>query len=91
LYKHSHMQTTIQKWGNSLAVRIPGTYVKEVGLKEGLPVSFVVENGTLIIKPVEKKYFLKDVLVKINVNNLHCEVQTGEPTGNEQLLIFSGR
>jgi len=77
------MQTTIQKWGNSLAVRIPGTYIKEVGLSDGLPVSLIVENGTLIIKPVEKKYFLKELLDKINVNNLHCEVQTGEPKGNE--------
>ncbi len=77
------MQTTIQKWGNSLAVRIPGTYIKEVGLSDGLPISLIVENGTLIIKPVEKKYFLKELLDKINVYNLHSEVQTGEPKGNE--------
>ncbi len=83
MYKHRLMQTTIQKWGNSLAVRIPGVYIKEVGLKDGLPISLIVENGTLIIKPVKKNYSLKDLLDRINENNLHGEVQTGEATGNE--------
>ena len=77
------MQTTIQKWGNSLAVRIPGAYVKEAGLSDGLPVSMVMEDGILMIMPAKKKYLLNDLLGKIDAENLHCEIQSGEPIGNE--------
>jgi antitoxin MazE len=77
------MQTTIQKWGNSLAVRIPGAYVKEAGLSDGLPVSMVMEDGILMIMPAKKKYLLNDLLGKIDAENLHGEIQSGEPIGNE--------
>ena len=77
------MQTTIQKWGNSLAVRIPGAYVKEAGLADGLPVSMVMEDGILMIMPAKKKYLLNDLLGKIDAENLHSEIQSGEPIGNE--------
>ena len=77
------MQTTIQKWGNSLAVRIPGTYAKEAGLTDGLPVCMVMEDGILMIMPAKKKYVLNDLLAKIDAENLHSEIQSGEPIGNE--------
>jgi antitoxin MazE len=77
------MQTTIQKWGNSLAVRIPGAYAKEAGLTDGLPVSMVMEDGILMIMPAKKKYLLNDLLGKIDAENLHGEIQSGEPIGNE--------
>ena len=83
MYKQFRMQTTIQKWGNSLAVRIPGTYAKEAGLKDGLPVSMVMEDGILMIMPAKKKYLLNDLLGKIDAENLHSEIQSGEPIGNE--------
>ena len=51
------MQTTIQKWGNSLAVRIPATYAKEAGYTDGLPFSMLMENGILMINPAKKKIF----------------------------------
>ena len=83
MYKQLSKQTTIQKWGNSLAVRIPGAYVKEGGLADGLPVSMVMENGILMIMPAKKKYLLNDLLGKIDAENLHSEIQSGEPIGNE--------
>ena len=45
------MQTVVQKWGNSLGVRIPSLYVKEFNLRNGSAVDIVEEDGQLVIKP----------------------------------------
>jgi len=77
------MQTTVQKWGNSLAVRIPVSLTRETGISDGSSVDISVDDsGTIIIKPARKKV-LSDLLKKINSSNLHNEVQTGDPIGNE--------
>ena len=78
------MQTTVQKWGNSLAVRIPVSLTRETGINDGSSIDISVDDsGTIIIKPTTKKYILSDLLKKINSLNLHDEVQTGDPIGNE--------
>jgi len=78
------MQTTVQKWGNSLAVRIPVSLSRETGINDGSSIDISVDDsGTIIIKPTTKKYILSDLLKKINSLNLHDEVQTGDPIGNE--------
>jgi len=78
------MRTTVQKWGNSLAVRIPVSLSRETGINDGSSIDISVDDsGTIIIKPTTKKYVLSDLLKKINSSNLHDEVQTGDPIGNE--------
>lgn len=46
------MDTTIQKWGNSLAVRIPKAFAEEVGLGQGSKVNIQIVNGQIVIKPI---------------------------------------
>jgi antitoxin MazE len=77
------METTIKKWGNSLAVRIPGIFSRQSGITEGTEVEIKVENGSLVITPVKRKYTLKELLDQVNDSNLHSEVDTGEVKGNE--------
>lgn len=77
------MQTTVQKWGNSLAIRIPGAFSRETGLKAGLPVDISLENETIVIKPIRKKYVLKELLDEVHESNLHGEIYTGDPKGRE--------
>ncbi|MBI5842099.1 MAG: AbrB/MazE/SpoVT family DNA-binding domain-containing protein [Chloroflexi bacterium] len=78
------MKTTIQKWGNSYAVRIPKSFIKEVGLDYRTDVELSLEDGKLIIKPIlEETISLDDLLARVNSRNLHTSVDTGEPVGNE--------
>ena len=77
------METTIQKWGNSLAVRIPSNFAKEINLKKGARINIKKEQNKLIIIPKRNKMLLADLLVKINKQNLHKEIDTGEKVGNE--------
>jgi antitoxin MazE len=83
MFIHKRMQTTVQKWGNSLAIRIPGIFSKETGLKAGLAVEIFVENENIVIKPFHKKYSLSELLDQVNENNIHYEINSGEPKGRE--------
>ena len=78
------MRTRIQKWGNSLALRIPKSFATEVGIQRETPVEVSLANGKLVITPVAKpKLTLKQLLAKVTKENLHHEVDTGPATGNE--------
>ncbi len=78
------MQTKIQKWGNSLAVRIPKPFVKETHLAHGASVDLSVDDGKIIIDPhAEPEYRLEDLLKGVTRRNRHAEVATGEAVGRE--------
>ncbi len=78
------MKTHVQKWGNSLALRIPKSFASEIGLERETPVEVTLANGKLVIMPIPKpKFTLKQLLAKVNKENLHHEVETGPVTGNE--------
>ncbi len=78
------MEARIQKWGNSLAVRIPKAFAAEVGLREDGPVQMTVREGTLVITPATRpEYRLADLLAGVTPENIHAEAATGEPRGDE--------
>ena len=66
------MQTKIQKWGNSLGLRIPRSFAHEAQVEAGAAVDLSVENGWLLIRPLRvRKYSLNLLLRKITRRNLH--------------------
>ena len=78
------MKARIQKWGNSLALRIPKSFADEVGFRRETTIEITLADGKLIITPVAKpKQTLKQLLAKVTRDNLHHEVDTGSATGNE--------
>ena len=78
------MQTKIQKWGNSLALRIPKPFAIEVGLDQNSIVEVSVSDGKLLLEPVTApEYTLDQLLEQVTENNLHSEVDTGPTVGNE--------
>ena len=78
------MRTRIQKWGNSLALRIPKSFANEVGLQRETSVEVSLADGKLVITPVSRpKLTLNQLLAKVTKENLHGEVDTGSATGAE--------
>ena len=71
----------VQKWGNSLGIRIPKSLALKVGLEEGTEVDLDIEDGHLVIKP--KSTTLDELLSQITPENVHTEIPTGEPQGRE--------
>jgi antitoxin MazE len=78
------MQTKIQKWGNSLALRIPKSFALNVNIKQNELVDISVDRGKIIISPIaQKEYSLEELLKGVSENNLHSEFDTGAPVGKE--------
>lgn len=78
------MTTRVQKWGHSLALRIPKPLAAEVGLKDNSPVELSLCEGKLTITPVATENpSLADLLAKVTKSNLHQEVNTGPAKGSE--------
>ncbi|MFA4837666.1 MAG: AbrB/MazE/SpoVT family DNA-binding domain-containing protein [Dehalococcoidia bacterium] len=78
------MKTRIQKWGNSLALRIPKSFAQEVGLESSSPVDILLEDGKLVVVPeAGPKFLLEELLKQVTKDNLHDEVKTGTPVGKE--------
>jgi len=79
------MRTQLQKWGNSLALRIPKPFAAEVGLAQETPVDVIVEDGRIIVAPVaEPPLTLESLLKGVSDENIHREVDTGPAVGLEQ-------
>jgi antitoxin MazE len=77
------MKTRVQKWGNSLAVRIPQHVIREAGLAYNTAVEMKVEEGKLIIQRSDEMPTLESLLEKVTQKNLHKAVDSGEAVGNE--------
>ena len=76
------MKATIQKWGNSLGVRIPKIIAEDLMLENGSEVELIEESDKIIIQP-QKRAQLKDLLKGIDSQNLHDEVELEGPHGKE--------
>lgn len=78
------MKTHVQKWGNSLALRIPKSFAAEIGLAENLAVDMSVAEGRLVVQPqVAKSLRLDDLLRGITDENSHESWETGPAVGKE--------
>jgi antitoxin MazE len=78
------MKTRIQKWGNSLAVRIPRGFASEARVADGSPVKLTIDGGRLVITPVKKPRHTLETLVRsITKQNIHAEITSGEARGRE--------
>lgn len=77
-----NISTRIQKWGNSLALRIPKAYAQKIGLEQDTPVKISVEGSRLIIEPTPR-FTLEDLLAGVTPENIHEETDTGPAVGKE--------
>ena len=78
------MNATVQKWGNSLALRIPKSLAEDVDLHQGSVVELDVVRGKMVVKPKrEKKLSLRQLVKRITKKNLHAETDWGRPMGKE--------
>jgi antitoxin MazE len=77
------MKTRVQKWGNSLAVRIPKAFAAEAGLHANAAVELSLVNGALVVRPVAPAPSLEELLRGITDDNLPGEWDTGPAVGKE--------
>lgn len=78
------MQTSIAKWGNSLALRLPRHVVEGANLWEGASVVVEVQDGSLVITPARKKFKLSELLAQMKDSDRHEETDWGPKQGEEE-------
>jgi antitoxin MazE len=77
------MNATIQKWGNSLALRIPQAVARQIRVEEGDAVELKVDASGLRVSPAPPRYRLASLLRKVTPQNRHTEIDWGTSKGRE--------
>jgi len=78
------MLAKVQKWGDSLALRIPKAFAIYAHLEDDNVVDISMVEGQIVVKPlIEPALTLEKLLAGINKSNLHHEVDTGIAMGKE--------
>jgi len=79
------MKSKIQKWGNSLAIRIPKSFAMQTEIEQDSIIDLSVNDGKIIVEPEKKKpkYSLEELLDGVTEENLHGEINFGKPVGKE--------
>lgn len=78
------MKAKIQRWGNSLALRIPKAFAEETRVEEGVPVELLLSGGALMVRPARRaKQSLNSLLSQVDSANLNIGVNEDAPRGKE--------
>lgn len=78
------MKLRIQKWGNSLALRIPKSFAAETKIEQDTEVDLVIADGKLVVCPVVgPAWTLEDLLQGVTPENIHGEIDDGPSVGAE--------
>ena len=74
---HSH----VAKWGTSLAVRIPKPIAEQWGVHEGSAIEIASRGDQVVLS--KRSRSLVEMMTRVTPDNLHSELDTGPPVGNE--------
>jgi antitoxin MazE len=78
------MRSRVQRWGNSLAVRIPRSFAAETNIEEGTLVELSLAQGALMVSPIDEPVpTLEELLAGVTDENIHGEWDTGPAVGKE--------
>lgn len=74
----------IDRWGNSLGLRLPSRAAQQLSLSEGSSVSVIVEKNSLILRPQKKRCeTLEQLLNRITPANHHEAIDWDKQQGKE--------
>ena len=79
------MTTTIRRWGNSAAVRIPHSVLSQANLEEGTDVEiFLSEKGEITLRSMRKRVSIQELFADYDGGyNKTEEIDWGKPEGDE--------
>lgn len=77
------METTVKKWGNSLAIRVPKKVAEKCKMYDGSRVSISLDETGMHVDVIDKADELKGMLSEITPENIHVEISTDDSVGRE--------
>lgn len=81
------MTTKIQRWGNSQGLRLTKSVLSQIDITVGDEVAIAVENGAIIVTPVQRtrgRYDLSELVSRIPADCRTGELDWGPPVGSEE-------
>jgi antitoxin MazE len=77
-------QVRLERWGNSLVVRIPQEIVEKAELTQDCLVNLEVQGDIVRVERTKVPYYeLEDLLAGMTPDQVHPEIDTGPPVGEE--------
>ena len=83
VYTWTHAYPRSQ-WGNSLGLRIPKAFAEETAIRQDSVVDLSISEGSLVVRPIDRRYNLDDLLEEVTPANQHGEVDFGPSVGREE-------
>ena len=77
------MKAKVQRWGNSLAIRIPKAYAADLRVEAGSVIDLDVVEARLIVTPEAEAPSLDALLARVTPENVHAETDAGPVVGRE--------
>lgn len=77
------MKTSICRWEDGLALRLPASVVQEAGLSEGAEVDVRAQGGQVIVARAGSAPNLEALLACFKPEHRRGETDWGEPVGEE--------
>jgi antitoxin MazE len=77
------MKAKVQRWGNSLAIRIPKAYAADLRVEAGSVVDLDVVEAKLVVTPEADVPSLDALLAQVDPENVHPETDVGPAVGRE--------
>lgn len=77
------MKAKVQRWGNSLAIRIPKAYAADLGVTAGSVIDLDVVDAKLVVTPEPERPSLDALLARVTSENVHAETDVGPAVGRE--------
>lgn len=72
------MSTTVQKWGNSIGVRIPKTLAVQFGFESGSEVELSLADTGILIRPSVNRPSLVNLLSECTPDKQHAPISIGD-------------
>lgn len=83
---HKTATLTVQKWGNSLAVRIPAELARSVHFYPGVLVKLDAHDGNIVVKATgRRKLSLDERLAEFDPKKHSGEIMPVKPVGLEDV------
>jgi antitoxin MazE len=80
------IRITVKTWGKSLAVRLPRAIADKVGISEDTPVDISVQDGSIVLSPVDaQKKRLAKLVSLMTTESVHAGDDFGDSVGRERL------
>jgi antitoxin MazE len=77
------MKAKVQRWGNSLAIRIPKAYAVDLRVDAGSVIDLDIVESKLVVTPEREAPALDALLALVTPENVHAESDVGPAIGRE--------